>query len=256
MKQATMLTDPDSTAAPGTHPAPAVVSPPAITPMAMLQLAIEKGAGVETLERLMALQERYEATRARQAFDDALAAFKANPPTVLKNKKAGFDSKRTGDRTEYAYATLAQVVNVIAPELSKHGLSHRWHTSQDDKGISVTCILAHQLGHSESVTLRAPPDQSGSKNNIQAIGSTVTYLQRYCLLAITGLAAEGTDNDGGSFVGFITTEQKDELVALQQEVGADTGKFLAYLGAPSLDELPADRFKQAKAALEQKRGKK
>jgi ERF superfamily len=60
----------------------------------------------------------------------------------------------------------------------------------------VTCILTHQMGHSEETTLAGAPDNSGSKNSIQAIGSTVTYLERYTLLAATGLAAANGDNDG------------------------------------------------------------
>jgi hypothetical protein len=51
------------------------------------------------------------------------------------------------------------------------------------------------MGHSERTTLSATADTSGSKNSIQAIGSTVTYLQRYTLLAAVGLAAGG-DDDG------------------------------------------------------------
>ena len=40
----------------------------ALTPMALMQLAIEKGAGVGELERLVALQERYEANQAKKMY--------------------------------------------------------------------------------------------------------------------------------------------------------------------------------------------
>ena len=63
------------------------------------------------------------------------------------------------------------------------------------------------MGHSEETTLKAPPDTSGSKNSIQAIGSTVTYLERYTLLAATGMAAAGMDNDGR----FADEEQKPKI---------------------------------------------
>jgi len=52
------------------------------------------------------------------------------------------------------------------------------------------------MGHSESVTLQSATDDSGKKNNIQALGSAITYLQRYTLLSITGLATEDQDDDG------------------------------------------------------------
>jgi hypothetical protein len=225
----------------------------AITPMQMLQIAVEKGADLDQLQKLMDLQERWEANQARKAYIVALAEFKRDPPTVTKNKKAGFESKRTDSRTEYEYATLAQVATIIAPALSAHGLSHSWSTAQDETGISVTCTLTHEMGHRESVTLRAPADTSGSKNVIQAIGSTVTYLQRYTLMAITGLAAEGQDDDGDGIVTFINAEQKAKLIALMQEVNADTSAFLRYMGIDYIDTLPAKRFDGAVAALEKKR---
>lgn len=235
--------------------------PVAITPMQMLQTAVERGADIAMLEKLLTLQERWEANEAKKAFVVALAAFKADPPTVIKNKHAGFESKRTGDKTDYEYATLDQVCGVIAPALSRHGLSHRWETAQHDGRVRVTCILTHELGHSESVALEAGADTTGSKNAIQAIGSAVSYLQRYTLLAITGLAASGQDDDGQRSDqkldnlngGAISAEQKDELIALMKETGADTIKFLAYFKVASIDEIPGRRFSNAKALLERKK---
>lgn len=234
--------------------APAETSAIAITPMQMLQMAVERGAELPQLEKLMDLQERWEAREAKKAFVTALNAFKADPPNVLKNKKAGFDG-RGGSRTEYEYATLAQVVGMIAPALSKHGLSHTWKTDVSEGGIIVTCTLTHEMGHSETVTLRAPSDTSGAKNSIQAIGSTITYLERYTLLAITGLAAAGQDDDAGGIVTLINDAQKAELISLMREVNADTGKFLAYLGVRALDNLAESKFKSAKEALAAKRKK-
>ena len=61
--------------------------------------------------------------------------------------------------------------------------------------IRVSCIITHVLGHSEQVSLQCGADQSGKKNNIQAVGSTVTYLERYTLLAATGIAVKDQDDD-------------------------------------------------------------
>jgi hypothetical protein len=174
------------------QPAPAQV---AITPMHMLQVAIEKGASLEQLEKLMELQERHEANEARKAFVSAMSAFKANPPDIFKNKHVSFTTQK--GKTEYDHATLDQVSLAIGTALSKHGLSHRWVTDQSDGRIKVTCIITHSMGHSESVSLQSSADDSGGKNSIQAIGSAVTYLQRYTLLAATGMAVQDQDDDGG-----------------------------------------------------------
>lgn len=169
----------------------------AVTPMHMLHLAVQQGADIEKMKQLMELQERWEANEARKAFVAALSAFKANPPEILKNKHVKIPHKDRGGFTEYDHATLDHVSAEIGKALSVHGLSHRWNVEQLDGGmIRVTCVLTHALGHAERVSMQASADQSGSKNNIQALGSTVTYLQRYTLLAATGTAVKGQDNDG------------------------------------------------------------
>lgn len=159
-------------------------------PLEILQSAIEKNMNPETLKQLMDLQERWEANEAKKEFIEAMNAFKANPPTIRKNKhvKAG--------AMEFDHATLDHVCEEVMPRLSAHGISHRWKVAQADARIKVTCILTHQRGHSEETTMEGPADTSGSKNSIQAIASSVHYLERYTLLAATGLAAEGIDDDG------------------------------------------------------------
>lgn len=220
---------------------------PAITPMQMLSIAVERGADLDQLQKLMDLNDRHEATQARKAFVQALAAFKADPPKVVKNRHVKFGN------TEYDHATLDQVCDVVGRALAIWGLSHTWDIKQQDNAaVEVTCVLTHELGHSERVTMRGMPDDSGSKNLIQQIGSTTTYLQRYTLLAATGLAA-ADDTDGGGPVEFISAEQKETLVSLMREVEADVPRFLKYLGVETIDELPAKAFGSAKVALEGKR---
>jgi len=235
----------------------------AITPMQMLSMAIERGADIAMMEKLLSLQERWEANEARKAFVSALAAFKADPPTVVKNKHAGFTSKRTSDRTDYDYLTLDQACAVIGPALSKHGLSHRWVTEQIDGKVKVTCVLMHALGHTERVTLESGADTSGSKNAIQAIGSAATYLARYTLMMACGLAAKGMDDDAigatsdaGGDNGCISAEQKSELVGLIKDTATDTVNLLTtlYKTPPgSLDELLAEEFDFVKSALLRKK---
>jgi hypothetical protein len=160
------------------------------TPNELLRLAVTQGADIDKLAKLMDLQERWEKNEARKAFVAAMNAFKASPPEIVKNKPVAFGT------TNYSYATLDSVCAAIIKGLSAHGISHRWKPEQAGDRIKVTCVLTHEMGHSEETALEAMPDSSGSKNGIQAIGSAVTYLERYTLLAATGLAAGGIDTDG------------------------------------------------------------
>jgi len=162
------------------------------TPADLLRLAIEKGADLDRLEKLMDLQVRWEANESRKAYVEAMAEFKAEHITIVKDKSVSFGS------TSYDHATIGNVTATICAALSKHGFSHRWDTRQDGESIAVTCIITHRQGHSETTTLAAGADKSGGKNSIQSIASTVTYLQRYTLLAATGLATHDQQDDDGS----------------------------------------------------------
>lgn len=212
-----------------------------LTPMQVLHMAVDKGAGVDQLAKLMDLQERHEANEARKAFVAALNAFKANPPRIFKDKEIKHSGRKVSD-----YASLNAVCDAIVPALSKHGLSHNWDVEQTETTIKVACILTHAMGHSERVAMQSPADVSGSKNAIQAIGSAVTYLERYTLLAATGLAAEETDDDAnGMWQGPLnrTALKKDARAlahALSQCSNLEDLAVLEEANGPMLDQLKVD----------------
>lgn len=162
-------------------------------PSSLLAMAIQNGADPAVLERFMDMQERWEAGQARKAYVEAMSAFKRDVPSVLP-KDALVDFSSAKGRTRYKHATLGGIVNQITTAMSKHGLAASWETAQDGGVITVSCHITHSAGHRESVTLCGPPDDSGNKNPIQQIGSTVTYLQRYTLMAALGLASAGQDD--------------------------------------------------------------
>jgi hypothetical protein len=218
----------------------------AVTPMDMLSRAVESGAGLDMVEKLMGLQERWETGQARKAFDKAIAAAKAKITPIQRNAK-GHNEKR--------YADFAAIAKVVDPILSEHGLSYRFRTAQTER-ISVTCILSHEDGHSEETTLSGPADASGSKNAIQAIGSTLTYLQRYSLVQMLGLAASADDDGKSADSGeAITLEQVEELVALADEVGADKEAFCRYFKVGGFADITTKDFPRAVAALNKKRAR-
>lgn len=225
----------------------------ALTPMEVLDRAIQSGASPDTLERIMSLQERWDATHARKAFDEALSLAKAEMPVIFKNKTVDFTSSK--GRTTYQHEDLAGIARQIDPVLTKHGLSYRFRTtSGPNEPVSVTCIVSHRLGHSEENTLSAGRDESGNKNSIQAVGSTVTYLQRYTLKAALGLAASDDDDAKTVSVGGpISAAQVEQLRSLIVEIGADIPKFCKYMKVGTLEEIPTGQFSRAISALEARR---
>lgn len=161
------------------------VSAPA-SAQALIEMAITQGADIDKLERLMQLQERYDAKNAKSGFLSALSMFQANCPAIVA-KKQGHN---------YKYAPLGDIVAQIKDLLFKCGLSYRFEQSQEGDYITVCCITSHIDGHSEKLAMTGKADTQGSKSSIQAIGSTVTYLRRYSLLGALGIVTADEDSDG------------------------------------------------------------
>jgi len=176
----------------------------ALSPAQLLTVAVEKGADVGSLEKLMDLQERWENRQAKKDFDAALSQFQAVCPTIIRNKEVKFGN------TKWSYAELDSIREQIRESLQECGFSFRWSISDrtmetvDGKAdsIQVNCILTHVGGHSEDNSMTATEDTSGSKNSVQSRGSTVTYLQRYTLIGVLGLTSANQDDDGMGSGGF------------------------------------------------------
>ena len=193
--------------APVTHAVQVVDAPAAVvhqphTPDSLLAMAIQRGTPMDQLEKLMDLQDRWNKEQAKKEFFRAMKDFQSEIPVITKNKNVYYESKdRTKPATNYNYAELDFIVEAIKPFKHRHGFSNEWKYKhfKDDKGtpmIDVTCVVNHEGGHSESVSMQGPHDDSGHKNVIQQRGSTVTFLQRYTLIAAYGLTIKGADNDG------------------------------------------------------------
>ena len=223
---------------------------PSFNPSGLLEIAVQKGTDFEQLEKLIALEERWKAGKAKEEYMLAVAAFKKNPPIVTKD--------RYNKQYESYYTSLANLVNTVNKGLGEFGLSAHWSYDQTDKSITVTCILSHAAGHSEKVSLSAGPDTSGKKNPIQEIKSTTTYLRAATFEAVTGTASVevSQDDDGNGSspkTAIITEEQQADIKALLDETKIDLKRYLKHNKLESLSEIPANKYNNAIAALENSR---
>lgn len=218
------------------------------SPAELIRAAVTGGADLEKLKGLLELQERYEANQAKKAYHQSMSNFKAINLEIEKDKTVGYKTDK--GLVEYSHASLANVVRVITKELSKHGLSASWRTAQNGS-ISVTCKITHVLGHCEETTLSAQADTSGSKNSIQAIGSTVTYLERYTLLAALGLATSDQDDDAKAAVqvDFISQQQLGILLDLLAAKELPENGLLKYMKVAKLEDILAKDYQNAVNAI-------
>jgi len=191
--------------------------------------AMKKNFTPEQIEKMMDLAERNQKNIAKQAYVKAMAMFKANPPEILKTKHVGYTNNK-GQMVEWDHAVLGEIAEAIIKCMSPRGLYHRWDMEQPDKTtVKTTCIITHELGHSEKMSMSGPPDTSGGKDELKAISSTNTLLQRLTLLALTGLAAKGMDDENpgnGSDDGKMTPFEKWEAKAKEVIEAAKTAEEL------------------------------
>lgn len=89
-----------------------------------------------------------------------------------------------------SFATLASVRDVVHGPLSKNGLALTQHPSADGNVVTVRTLLLHEVGGWLSTEITANAKDAGP----QAIGSAISYLRRYSLAALCGVAQE--DDDG------------------------------------------------------------
>jgi hypothetical protein len=200
------------------------------TPMSIIAAAVKSGASIDVVRGLFELQKEFEANEARKAFYVALNKFKEICITILKTENVSFD------KTSYKHAKLPDILAKLQPRLSEFGLNVLWKTENLESTIvvkekngsktervvervRVECFLSHFLGHSISTSLTGNADISGGKNDIQGVGSSVSYLERYTLKAILGIAESDDDNDGrGVQNGCLTPSQVSEIFKQSAEI--------------------------------------
>lgn len=187
------------------------------TPMAMLDRALSSGASPETLEKLMDLQERWQNRAAKAAYDADMAKMQGDLP-VIEKTRAGHGWK---------YADWGDIKKQINPVLQRYGFAITHRIDARDKDIVVTAICSHRDGHREETSLPLPYDTSGSKNTVQARGSTVQYGIRYTGCAIAGIAISGEDKDG---------EKTEE----EYDTSEWTHRIAVAFDVPTMDKIAAD----------------
>lgn len=156
-------------------------------PMALLTMAVQRGADVETLERLAVLREKFMAEQAKNAFFAALAAFQAECPVLIRN--------RAGHENRYNYAPLEKIVRDVTPYLNKHGFSHQEDGVVTEGWVEAIVTVTHRLGHKEEKRFKVPTESKAGMSLQQKYGAAMTYATRYAFCAAFGIRTADRDTD-------------------------------------------------------------
>jgi hypothetical protein len=156
------------------------------------RLARDPGVPVDKLERLIELQERIMRHQAKAAFDAAFSDMQGELPII---DEQGAIVVNNVMRSKFGRHEDIQAA--IKPILAKYGFSinHRNKRLENGKQLIIG-VLRHRSGHSEEDEFECPPDASGGKNDIQALGSTREYGRRYTTISLLNIVTKGIDNDG------------------------------------------------------------
>lgn len=155
------------------------------------RVASNPDADIDKLERLLDMQERILNRNAEQSFNASMAAMQADLPVIEKN-----GAIKVKDEVRSKYARYEDIMRTVKPILQMHGFAVSFRTSTGDGAVKVTGVLMHRDGHREETDMALPLDNSGSKNTVQAIGSSTSYGKRYVLCSLLNIATGDEDDDG------------------------------------------------------------
>jgi hypothetical protein len=222
-----------------------LLAPPSDSPSTILalieQIALNPDADVEKLERMMAMYERLKAKEAELAYNAAkgrilkkLASIKiVKNRSVLHEFEQGKPQK--GAYEAFKYAPLEEIDKHLRPPLAEEDMDLSYSDEpREDGGIVIRGRLKHLPGgHYEDSFMPAPLDTTGGKSNVQAVGSTNSYLRRYVACNIFNIVVVGDDDDGTG--GTIDEAQAKTILELIKKAKVGP-KFLKYMKARSIAE--------------------
>lgn len=150
--------------------------------------------------------ENIETSPATDQIFGALAMTQAELSAPHKNKTAKVKTK-SGYEYSYSYADLPAIIEAARPA-TKHGLGYVQAPFNDGLSIGVVTILGHKSGQWIKATITAKPETERLAA-VQAAGSVITFLRRYSLSAMLGLAADDDDDANAADGNSATTGAKN-----------------------------------------------
>lgn len=207
---------------------------------------------VTKLQALLDMQKQVVAAEAKRVFQVALHSAQREMPRVSK-----LGTIDTG-KGIMKFARWSDIDLVLRPIMERHGFALSFTSdAREGGGAVVTATLQHLLGHEMTASMSLPLDTGPGRNNLQALGSTLSYGKRYLAEMLFNIVRIDEDNDGNGAPDrpeYLTTGEIGELNGLIKETKTDPKRFEAFVGLP-LDKVAGSRFVELKTLLQAKRKK-
>jgi len=163
----------------------------------MFKYALEKSAGPEAMTTLMNIRRELNAEASKKAFDEALSAFQAKCPVIVKTRAVPL--KQGG--TAYKFAPIEKIEEEIRPLEREFGFTHTFDTDINSQVgfVIAKCIVTHNAGYMRESVIKLP---LGAKTQImsdtQVYAGAMTFANRRALANVYGLVLAGEDIDGAN----------------------------------------------------------
>jgi len=225
------------------------------TPMMLLSMAVSHGAGIDTIERLVALQEHMASRDAEQAFNAAMSRAQAAMGRV--------SADATNPQTKSKYATYAAIDKQLRPIYSSEGFALSFDTAESTgETLEVLCYVSHSAGHTRTYRVTMPSDGKGAKGGdvmtkTHAAGAAMSYGMRYLLKMIFNVAVGEDDVDGNKIPAqphALTMPEAEFQAHMKKIKEAATSDLLkdayhaAYAATPGRDNATQKALIEAKNA--------
>lgn len=221
------------------------------TPTDMINQAIESGASLDQLEKLLILKERFDANEARKTFSAAFSIVQSKIDSIVKTK--------LNPQTHSKYATLDNILEIAKPAYTAEGFSMIFYEGDTTvaENIRVCADVLHKDGHKETYHIDIPCDGVGIKGNIfmtktHTKASSTAYGRRYLTCMVWNIATSD-DSDGNGEIEKISAEELETLKAHLTSIDTPLDKFLEYMKIEKLEDMAKSDMKKALNAIEAKR---
>lgn len=229
----------------------------AISVSQMIQLAIDKGADLDKLQKLLDIKIQYEKDEARKSFNRSMVETQKNIEAVLKT--------RTNKQTNSKYADLENIIVQTKPVYTNGGFSINFHEgdTQKENNVRILADVIHADGYKEQYHYDVPLDGVGIKGNanmtaIHGKASSVSYGRRYLMCMIWNIPT-GDDNDGNAQPEeLITEKQLHELrdLLISKGIEKKEAKMCGILKVETLESLSAKDYQKAVDLIKAAKGAK
>jgi hypothetical protein len=205
------------------------------------RVAVDPSADADKLDRMMEMYERLKAKEAELAYNAAKGRIlkKLVAIKIIKNRSALYQIEggrpQNGTHQTFKYAPLEEIDKHLRPLLAEENMDLSYSDEpQEGGGMRIRGRLKHlPSGHYEDSFMSAPLDTTGGKSEVQAAGSTNSFLRRYVACNIFNIVVVGDDDDGA--MGTIDEDQTKIILDLIKKAKVGP-KFLQYMKAQSVEE--------------------